>query len=182
MWITKHTTEIRQRNEKRQAFCLTYGAELPLRGTYHKLIAKEGTQAGFDGEAFYMPPELDNETIKQAVIAVYKSLAKHILTKKTAAFARIMNVNPSGVKINSAKGRWGSCNGKGGINFSWRLIMMDDKLIDYVIVHELSHILHHDHSANFWKTLQHQMPDYELRRKELKLSSEEYDIIFNSLQ
>ena len=72
------------------------------------------------------------------------------------------------VPINSAKTRWGSCSGKNSINFSWRLIMADDYMIDYVVVHELMHIKVHNHSDRFWMHVAAVMPDYKERRLQLK--------------
>ena len=80
-----------------------------------------------------------------------------------------MNVTPIAVKVNSAKTRWGSCSGRNSINFSWRLIMADDDVIDYVIVHELAHIKEHNHSDRFWAVVASVLPDYKMRQAKLKI-------------
>lgn len=100
--------------------------------------------------------ERANEERKDEMVA----LAKEVLPMKVEYFSKIMNVSPKSVKITSAKTRWGSCSSKNALCFSWRLMLRPEKAIDYVVIHELSHILHHDHSKEFWQTVEHYMPDY----------------------
>jgi predicted metal-dependent hydrolase len=71
-----------------------------------------------------------------------------------------MGVSPAAVKVNSARTKWGSCSGKKNLNFSWRLLMADDPVIDYVVVHELAHLTHMNHSADFWQGVEHILPNY----------------------
>lgn len=97
-----------------------------------------------------------------------RALAKIIIPQKVEKIARIMNVNPASIKITGAKTRFGSCSGKNALCFSWRVMSYPEKAIDYVVVHELAHIIHHDHSKNFWKTVEKYMPDYKEAEKILK--------------
>jgi predicted metal-dependent hydrolase len=94
--------------------------------------------------------------------------AKFIIPQKVAYFSRIINVVPSSVKITSAKTRFGSCSGKNALCFSYRVMMYPEKAIDYVVIHELCHILHHDHSKYFWQEVEKYMPDYKTVEKLLK--------------
>ena len=98
----------------------------------------------------------------------YIKKARSYIPLRVEEFSKIMNVTPAAVKINSAKCRWGSCSAKKSLNFSWRLAMADDDVIDYVIVHELAHILQMNHSAEFWGIVRNILPDYKLRQKRLK--------------
>ena len=95
-------------------------------------------------------------------------LAKRIIPEKVSHFARIMEVEPTGIKITSAQTRFGSCSAKNALCFSWRVMLYPEKAIDYVVVHELSHIIHHNHSKDFWKTVALYMPDYKEAEKLLK--------------
>ena len=94
--------------------------------------------------------------------------AKIIIPEKVRYFAEIMRVSPTGVKITSARTRFGSCSGKNSLCFSWRVMLYPEKAVDYVVIHELSHIKHHDHSDAFWKTVEKYMPDYREAEKLLK--------------
>ena len=80
-----------------------------------------------------------------------------------------MGVEPSGLKINGARVTLSSCSSKGVLNFSWRLIAADDDVIDYVVVHELAHIIEKNHSLRFWRIVEDVLPDYEMRKKGLRV-------------
>ena len=80
----------------------------------------------------------------------------------------IMGLTPTGLKITSARTRFGSCSGKNSLCFSWRLMQYPREAIDYVVVHELAHIRHHDHSPAFYALIERYMPDWRERMKLLK--------------
>lgn len=77
-------------------------------------------------------------------------------------------MTPSAVKVGSANTRWGSCSGKNSLNFTWKLILASEAAVDYVVVHELCHILQHNHSARFWQEVGRVLPDYKEREKLLR--------------
>ena len=98
-------------------------------------------------------------------IKLLRKNAKEIIPRKVEYFANLMQVNPNSVKINSAKKRYGSCSGTNNLNFSLYLMDKDERFIDYVVVHELAHIRHHNHSKDFYKFVEQFMPDYKERMK-----------------
>ena len=98
-------------------------------------------------------------------IKLLRKKAKEVIPQKVEYYARIMQVSPSSVKINSAKKRYGSCSGTNSLNFSLFLMDKDERFIDYVVVHELAHIKHHNHSKDFYKFIERFMPDYKDRMK-----------------
>ena len=179
-WITDKLGMLRNRAKLREAFAPTYGDSVIYRGIECPISAKSSNYIGYDDGSFYMPPDLTPEQIKTACVQIYKLLAKRDLTAKTCDFAIQMNLKPSGVKINSAKTRWGSCSAKKSINFSWRLIMADDDVIDYVVVHELAHLAELNHSARFWSIVESVLPDFAERKTRLRdlnerLANENWD-------
>jgi predicted metal-dependent hydrolase len=179
-WIDRHLAVMRQQVGNRAGFAVKYNDTVPLQGREYPIIAREGNGAGFDGECFFLPPGLPPDEIKRVIIQIYRLVAKRILTNKVIDYSRRMSVTPTAVKINSAKTRWGSCSSKNSINFSWRLVMADDDVIDYVVVHELAHIREHNHSQRFWKIVASTLPDYERRKKKLRelqqrLANEDWD-------
>lgn len=109
------------------------------------------------------PDEPSDEQIKE-----YKRRAKEIIPERVGYFAKIMGVTPTGIRITSAKTRFGSCTAKNSLNFSWRLMRYGEREIDYVVVHELAHIRHHDHSKAFYAVVASVMPDYKERQAVLK--------------
>lgn len=98
-------------------------------------------------------------------IKLLRKKAKVIIPLKVEYYANLMQVNPNSVKINSAKKRYGSCSGTNNLNFSLYLMDKDERFIDYVVVHELAHIRHHNHSKDFYKFVEQFMPDYKERMK-----------------
>ncbi len=94
-------------------------------------------------------------------IAELRKKAKEILPVKVEHYSNIMGVRPTSVKINSAKKRYGSCSGKNSINFSLYLMDKDEDFINYVVVHELAHIKHHNHSKEFYAFVERFVPDYK---------------------
>ena len=97
-----------------------------------------------------------------------KRLAKELLLKKCRYFAERMGVSYGTVTVREQKTRWGSCSAKGNLNFNWRLLLMPERVMDYVIVHELAHRREMNHSAAFWQIVETYLPDYRERRQWLK--------------
>ena len=105
-------------------------------------------------------------------IEAYRRRAEEYLPPRTDYFAALMGVRHTGVKITSAQKRFGSCSAKNSICYSWTVMQYPDELIDYVIVHELAHIKHKNHSKEFYAFIARFLPDYRERHKRLKLPSE----------
>ncbi len=107
--------------------------------------------------------ELSEEDAEQL-----KALAKKVIPPKVEYYSRLMGVKPTSVKITSAHSRFGSCSGKNAICFSYILMRYPEEAIDYVVVHELAHIKHHNHSRSFYNFIGKFMPDYKQREKLLR--------------
>lgn len=122
----------------------------------------------FDGERFIIPRSSDPDELKSALTSLYKAIALKYLTSRTATLAGECGFSYNKLRITSATTRWGSCNSQKTIAYSWKLIMCPKPLIDYVIIHELSHLLELNHSPEFWKIVQKFCPDYKERRSMLK--------------
>lgn len=93
--------------------------------------------------------------------------AKELLPKLTEAWSQRTGLVPTSVRITSARTRYGSCSSKNGICFSLFLMQSPPDAIEYVVVHELCHIRHHDHSREFWALVESYLPDYKERKKKL---------------
>lgn len=101
-----------------------------------------------------------------------KQAARH-LPERVTYFAEQFDLKVEKVRITSARTRWGSCSPKGTLSFSWRLMMTPPDVIDYVVIHELAHTVHHNHSQRFWKLVERWLPDYKERRKQLRQYGQE---------
>jgi predicted metal-dependent hydrolase len=102
----------------------------------------------------------------------YRVQARQILSERVRFFAGQHNLQFQGIRISSARTRWGSCNSKGGLSFSWRLTLMPMDVVDYVVVHELAHTLVHNHSPRFWKLVESILPSYKVHRKWLRTNGQ----------
>ena len=94
--------------------------------------------------------------------------AKNILTERLEFFANLMQIDYASISICNSKSKWGSCDSNRNIKLNFRLIMLPHKTLDYVLVHELSHVLEMNHSKEFYKIVSTIMPSYKLHQKILK--------------
>ena len=108
-------------------------------------------------------------TVKKLLEQWYQERALVKLQEKTRRLARKIGVEPKSVTIKSYKGRWGSCNTRQELFFNWNIIIAPNRIVDYVVVHELVHLIHHDHSKAYWKRLKSVYPDYEECKDWLKV-------------
>lgn len=111
---------------------------------------------------------LSKPAIRAALITWYKNYANDYFTARTQWLSDITGLHPRSVTVKSYKARWGSCSSKGDINFNWQLIQAPQVVVDYVIIHELCHLSHHNHSKYFWDLVTHFDPDYKVQRQWLK--------------
>ena len=167
-WIEDKLRQRAKLPALRNSFTLGYGDKILYRGNRYQILAMNNIHANFDGKRFCIPPGLSAEQIKATCVQVYRLLAKTVLTEKALDFAKKMNVKPASVKISNAATSWGSCSSKKSLRFSWRLIMADDDVIDYVVIHELAHIIEMNHSVRFWAIVNYNIPDYKERKMRLK--------------
>ena len=99
-----------------------------------------------------------------------RQAAHEIIPPLVETYSKIMELRPSSVRITSAEKRFGSCSGKNSLCFSWRLMAYPTEAVEYVVVHELAHIKHHNHSSAFYSLIEKYMPDYKERQKLLKIN------------
>ena len=124
----------------------------------------------FDGERFLIPRGSDDE-MKTKLISLYQEMAKKYIFKRCTELQSYCNLHPDNLRLSSADTRWGSCNSKRTISFSWKLIQCPPELIDYVIIHELAHLKELNHSPKFWRIVASFCPDHQLRKNQLKAFS-----------
>lgn len=93
---------------------------------------------------------------------------------KVSAWAQQMHIEYGRITIRDQKTRWGSCSSKGNLNFNWRLLMMPEPVMDYVVVHELAHRKEMNHSPRFWEIVGTYIPDYQSKREWLRKNGDVY--------
>lgn len=160
-WILAH----QQRQQAQESFCLSDG-RLPLLGGWLPITYTD-TKTPFCSQGTCFLARGEEAELWEQAERLYRSIAREQLERRVADYANRMGVHPTGLRITGAKGRWGSCSGKNSLNFSWRLILAPEHCVDYVVVHELCHILHHDHSTAFWQEVENWFPDWQQCREQL---------------
>lgn len=94
--------------------------------------------------------------------------ALKLIPGRVEYYAGLMGITYGRITIREQKTRWGSCSGKGNLNFNWKLVLAPPEVLDYVVVHELAHRREMNHSAAFWRIVEQVIPDYRERRRFLK--------------
>lgn len=164
-WIEQKTREMKQKTIERPRLLLQEGETIPYLGRECMIFRGMTRKICFDGNAFLLP---ESEDAEAKLVSWYKKRAAVILKERVESIAEKMQVSPAGVKITSAKTRWGSCSYTNHLNFTWRLIMCPPEVVDYVVVHELCHIIHKNHSKSFWKSVEGIDASYREHEKWLK--------------
>lgn len=107
-------------------------------------------------------------TYTDAERAEGKKKARSMISERCRFFAEQMGVTYGTISIREQKTRWGSCSSRGNLNFNWKLALMPEEILDYVVVHELAHRVEMNHSPAFWAIVGRVLPDYKERRAWLK--------------
>lgn len=117
------------------------------------------------------------ETQRLALEKRYRSAAREYIPQRVAyyadAYSHLIKHPYSTITIRDQKTRWGSCSSRGTLSFNWRLMLAPPGILDYVVVHELCHLEHMNHSKDFWSCVEAILPDYKERRKWLKEHGQE---------
>ncbi|MYI87975.1 MAG: M48 family metallopeptidase [Synechococcus sp. SB0672_bin_10] len=138
---------------------LVSGESFPYLGRNYRLKVLEGHQVGVRLAGGYLrttvrPDEQGAQRqrrIRQYLEKWYRSRALERLREKTNRHARQIGVTPTGISVRSFKSRWGSCNTTGHLAFNWNIVKAPHAIANYVVIHELCHLVHPNHSKDFWR-------------------------------
>lgn len=168
-WITIHKQRIKE-NRALNEEIINYSKILYLGYTYPIIFANKIKEVGIFEKACYIPIkcEIENHKKCKELIKFYKKKGSEIFRDRVVYFANLMQLKPNSVILSNSKRVWGSCDRFANITLNWRLIMLPPDIIDYVVVHELSHILEFNHSEMFWKIVKSILLDFKERRTLLK--------------
>lgn len=160
-------------SKRRPVIEWAHGERIPFRGEEFilQLTARaRGAIAQLIGEILHVPVGMDADAarIEKAVTHWYKHEAMRVFRECVEYYAPLMNVAPSEIRLTSARTQWGSCTSQGVVRLNWQLVKMELHLIDYVVVHELAHLVEMNHSPAFWRVVESVCPDYRKCRAELR--------------
>jgi len=160
-WIKAKQKQVRTASSRRGRIEFVNGEGFLYLGRFYKLALVDGAESLLVlKDQFYLSiyalPKADSTFDNW-----YKKQALRLISERVEWYAEKNGFKYQQVKITSAKKRWGSCGSKGGLNFSWRLVMAPLRVIDYVVIHELVHLEVKNHSNAFWDKVKTLMPDYK---------------------
>lgn len=167
-WIKKKKKEIQLRDIKFSKKEFVNGEGFLYLGNYYRLrlVENQKTPLNFENEFF-----LSKEYLAQAkdvFIDWYRERAYEKISERVKWYAQKRGFKYNKINITNAQKRWGSCSCLNNLNFSWRLIMAPLSVIDYVVVHELVHLVEKNHSRAFWNKVKMLMTDYKKHQEWLK--------------
>ncbi len=116
----------------------------------------------------WIPYEADYKYKREQLEKWYRKEALAVISEKALEYAKALSVHFESIRIKDQRSRWGSCSSKGNLNFNWRIVMAPEPVCDYVIIHELCHLVFMDHSINFWNLVKSICPEYQQYKKWLK--------------
>jgi len=155
---------------------LVSGESFPYLGRNYRLKIQQGHQVGVCLSGGYLRATIrpnehgEHQTprIQQYLQNWYRSRALERLQDKAHRYAQQIGVSPAGVSVRNFKSRWGSCDKQGQVVFNWNIIKAPHAIADYVVVHELCHLIHPNHSKDFWQVVGRHDAAYPEHRQWLK--------------
>jgi predicted metal-dependent hydrolase len=159
--------------KKAPPICWAEGARIPFRGeefTLRLAPRARGAVPQLQGEILHVPAGVEAEAarIEKSVTQWYRGEALRVFAECVEHFAPLLQVTPREIKLSAARTQWGSCTAHGVVRLNWQLVKMPLHLIDYVVVHELAHLVEMNHSPAFWRVVESVCPDYKQCRAELR--------------
>lgn len=180
-WIRKQLQENEEVQGERIENQFLSGEKLPYLGREYRLKVHKGTNGTTPTFRFYqgkfyaaVPGSLPEEQYREMLYPLYKEWITKKGTKfiqeRIPRFTLKLQEEPIAVQIREQKQRWGSCTPAGKILLNWHVFLAQTSVIDYVLVHELAHLKHLNHSYEFWSTVKMLLPNYEEKKEWLRIN------------
>lgn len=181
IWILKKLEEVKLLDPEKYKKRFKNGESFLFLGKNYDLkIISNGRKIPrvfFSNNLFYLETGVfGKESLRKAMEKWYREKAEIIINDRVEIYSGRIGKSCRSARVKEQKRRWGSCTAKGNLYFNWRLAMAPPGIIDYVVVHEMSHLVHADHSERFWDKVGSILPDYKKRRKWLKENGMRLDI------
>ena len=169
-WDLTNSTKIEREFVNGQSFLYlgrNYRLEIVREKQKKPLILKNG---------YFLLRKKDEAKAKQLFIKFYKEKGLPKIIERVERYQKRINVNPKQTRIMELKNRWASCSEKGTLNFHWKCIMAPLDVLNYIVVHELAHLIHKNHTKAFWNEIDKMIPEYQKHTKWLKINGAAMDI------
>lgn len=173
-WISKKMNNVATFDEKYSSITMSTGDVVPFVGEDYIVESCDTQEVVFDDKVIRVP-NLENS--KDILVDFLKKQALIIILERVERYSKLMGVQAKSTRITDAVCRWGSCSQNNSLNFAWRLVMCPISVIDYVVVHELSHIDYKNHSQQFWVRVRTVLPNFENEQNWLKANRKIMEIL-----
>ena len=168
-WIEQQQAKFKREHTSTQ---LQHGSVLPWEGrdVDLKLIQGSTTNAERTEEGILLSykPNTTDSKLEEALRELYRVHARAVLTEEVCLFARDQNVKPGSISIRNQKTLWGSCSASGNLSFNWRLMAMPPEVRQYIVHHELAHLVWRNHGKGFWARVESHVPKQKTHRAWLR--------------
>lgn len=173
-WITKKLAELKERQDQISPksyadgeLFMYLGRKIPLHLHLDRTLQQPEVTLDH-GKLSVNAPDIEPEIIKQALELWYRGQARSIIIAQVDHFQPLIPQSPNRVVIKTQNSRWGSCSSKANLNFNWKIIMAPLAVLDYVVVHEMCHLIYLNHSRDYWNLVGSILPDYKERKDWLR--------------
>lgn len=166
-WIIKKQNAIRS-NSYINPNVVNYTLFLFLGKELTPLISSDVKEIMISDNKLLIPAKFPSEKILGKIEKWYRKVASEVLVERVHYMAQKLRLRPNEVTTNNNKTRWGVCDSHNNIAINWRAIFLPPNLLDYIVVHELCHLLEFNHTPAFWSVVGNVIPDYQIIRKHLK--------------
>ncbi len=176
-WIQQKTKEMKDRMLGPKKKVYDHGESLLYLGNAYPIqisqdINIKQDHVVFEGDKLHIHVrQLEEEKIKQALKRFYSRQCKALVEKRIQSYQSNFKIKPRSIRISDSNRTWGTCDSNLQLTFNWKLAMAPLKVIDYVVVHEMCHMVHLNHDRSFWRLVGKIIPDYKKLENWLALSS-----------
>lgn len=168
-WVQLNDSKVEREYITGQSF-LYFGRNYRL-----KIVNEDFKEVIFSKGYFFLSNK-NKERAKELFVSFYKEKLKEKLGPIINQYKKLLNVSPNEVKVMELQNRWASCTNKGNVNFHWKCAMAPSDVLNYIVAHELIHLIHQNHTKEFWNELDKVMPNYEKQKKWLKVNGVKMDL------
>ncbi len=175
--IQQRTKEMKDRTVGHMEKVYDHGESFLYLGNTYPILISQDTDIKKDhvvleeNKLHVYVKQQEDESIKQALKRFYYRQCKALVEKRVQFYQSNFRVKPRSIRISDSKSTWGTCDSMRQLTFNWKLAMAPLKVIDYVVVHEMCHMVHMNHDRSFWRLVGKIIPDYEQRENWLALSN-----------
>jgi len=176
-WVQTKAKEVKERTDGHKEKVYDHGEIFLYLGKAYPIQIIEDNnikqdKVVFEGDILYIyARSTEDDRIKQALKHFYYQQCKALVEKRIRIHQSSFKVKPRSIGISNDKSTWGTCDSKFQLTFNWKLAMAPLVVIDYVVVHEMCHMVHLNHDRSFWRLVGKMLPDYEHQQNWLALSS-----------